>query len=223
MAEETPSPPARLAPVPAQAISTFEGLVAPLEANLKNLKLIVLTVFVCFLLFEAVLYKYFITPRWLDEKLGLAQYVKEKISKQVDSGYSTTIIMTKGNYPEDTTLVFYSQPSQKVQLYVSSVTRPEQSDFRPTVKIQCQGAEVPFLKDGQPVTTGLKNTDGLQDITHLLDAAQVQKEEKVIRIVISHAREYLTSHPDGPLLIVNVLVLVSNDRPTNEKTIKRSD
>lgn len=179
--------------------TTLEGLVSPLQANVRTVTVIVLTSTACLLLFGGVLLKLFVTPEWMDKQLGITDEVKKTLWKEVDSGYSTTVIFHNGNNAGDSSLEFYCEADQKAELFLTSDASFFPANVIPKVAIQLNGQEIKF--EPNEITRGLPHT-GPRDITDLLKG---RGPLHVVRIVSEDANSYPKS-----LLVINVLVLVSN-------------
>jgi hypothetical protein len=182
-----------------QTRPTLEAVVAPLQANVKTITVIVLTSVACLLLFGGVLWKLFVTPEWIDKQLGISDEVRKTLWKEVDSGYSTTVIFHNGNNAGDSSFEFYCEADQKAELFLTSDASFFPENRVPKIAIQLNGQEIKF--EPNEITRGLPHT-GPRDITDLL------KGRGPLNFVLI-VSEDANSYPQG-LLVINVLVLVSN-------------
>ena len=184
--------------------SSLAEITTPVQANIKTITAIVLTTIACLALFVGFAVKWFVTPEWLDKQLGITDQVRKNLDKEVDSGYSTTVVFHKSNTKGDTSLEFYCEPDQKLELFVTSEATGFPSRVTPEVTIQLNGTPIEF--QGYEITNGLPHTASPKDVTDLIKTAKVKEKLQTLRISSQNANDF----PEG-FLVVNALILVSNN------------
>lgn len=183
-------------------------LTTPIQANIKTITIIVLTTVACLAVFVGFLVKWFVTPEWVDKQLGITAQVRKSLWKEVDSGYSTTVLFHKANTNGDTWLEFFCEPDQKIELFVSSQATGFPTGFVPEVTIQLNGIPIDF--QGDEIINGLPHTASPKDVTEIIKTQKVKEKLQTLRISSQNANNY----PEG-FLVINALILVSNNVEKN--------
>ena len=192
-----------------RAGATLSSRLEPIEANIKALKLIVLTTIVCVCICAGLVYKLFLTPEWLVKHMGLTDEIVTELARKVDSGYSTTVIFQNGKSSGDAFLSFYCLPDQSVgiSLHATPVDFPQ--DFTPSLQLQLDGFDLKNLGEGPnhlPNTSEIRRIDSFFSVDDAI--AFRSRTLHQMRIIAKGTNRY----PPKGYLVVDVLLLVSNGK-----------
>jgi len=139
----------------------------------------------------------FVTPDWVDNRLGLSKRVDEKLhaelTKTVDSGYSRTFIFRPHDTTAENVLPFYVSPGQIPKISIGSTAAGNPHDVKVDVQL-----------DGVSWVTG----DGAYQTAELIPIS-VKPNNRTGNI--HEVRFVVSQPPTGGVVIIRCVVLVYNN------------